>query len=188
MDSECLLQRPKLSIVFVPKTSPTTLWPSCLWWRASWMSLSSAKQLLAFQKVGPEHSELSCKLWIYCRHQYYFDLFCISCESWFVVLCGRMCAYTFWAQSASRSDQIATQDLPLPDVPNVSDVSLRLLKESPKSLNVRRTWPHTSCSTAWLVISGLVTDGHAFLEGFTILYKSNRTDWMIFLGFFVTYF
>ena len=34
---------------------------------------------------------------------------------------------------ASRSDQIATQDLP------VSDVSLRLLKESPKSLNVRRT-------------------------------------------------
>ena len=43
------------------------------------MSLSSAKQLLAFQKVGPERSELSCKLWIYCRHQYYFDLFCIGC-------------------------------------------------------------------------------------------------------------
>ena len=43
---------------------------------------------------------------------------------------------------ASRSDQIATQDLPVPDVPDVSDVSdvsLRLLKESPKSLNVRRT-------------------------------------------------
>ena len=37
---------------------------------------------------------------------------------------------------ASRSDQIAAQDLPVPDV---SDVSLRLLKESPKSLNVRRT-------------------------------------------------
>jgi hypothetical protein len=37
---------------------------------------------------------------------------------------------------ASRSDQIATQDLPVSDV---SDVSLRLLKESPKSLNVRRT-------------------------------------------------
>ena len=35
------------------------------------MSLSSAKQLLAFQKVGPD-SELSCKLWIYYRHQYYF--------------------------------------------------------------------------------------------------------------------
>ena len=40
---------------------------------------------------------------------------------------------------ASRSDQIAAQDLPVPDVSDVSDVSLRLLKESPKSLNVRRT-------------------------------------------------
>lgn len=40
---------------------------------------------------------------------------------------------------ASRSDQIATQDLPVSDVSDVSDVSLRLLKESPKSLNVRRT-------------------------------------------------